>query len=249
MDTGTQPLHVVFNRSAAVSLRQALAEAGRPATVLALSDDLSIGPIGDLTPAIRATEVQRLLGVDGWGEVTTDTPLLVEASLAAPAPPVAWFSPDSAAGVAFLLWWISAMGDRPALVNEVPSMGIRPPNLLMAHLEGMVPLSPDRRAAYRSQWRHLVAENAPLRTLRDARLVSAPVEHYDAALLRNVASQWRKFGYVVGLTLTDLVDTTNAYQTSDLFLASRIRHLARAGAVAWQGDLDVMRHCEIRLPT
>jgi hypothetical protein len=62
-------LHVVFNRSAAGSLKQALDLAGRDERVIGLCDDFSFGPISSDGPDVRAQWVEDVLGYTGWDEV------------------------------------------------------------------------------------------------------------------------------------------------------------------------------------
>ncbi|HEX3917669.1 MAG TPA: DUF1835 domain-containing protein [Caulobacteraceae bacterium] len=59
-------LHVVFSRSAAVDLRRALTSSGKPDLVVALSDNLSFGPIDAPRPGERATWISEVLGIPGW---------------------------------------------------------------------------------------------------------------------------------------------------------------------------------------
>jgi len=76
--------------------------------------------------------------------------------------------------------------------------------------------------------------------------VSAPITLFDPLLLSFVVSTWRKMTRVVGAALTHSWDQ-NLSQTDDLLLCVRLRALAEAGGVDWQGDLSRPHYCEVRL--
>ena len=77
-------LHVVFNPSAAGSLRQALDLAGRDEIVIGLFDDFSFGPISSSDPDVRARWVEDVLGFS-WGDVVVENAPFLAASRSAAA--------------------------------------------------------------------------------------------------------------------------------------------------------------------
>ena len=78
----TKPvLHVVFGPSAAATLRQALAKAGREDGVVCPYDNLSFGPINGAGAEARIRWVTEELGVAEWDEVVAYTEPFIAASL------------------------------------------------------------------------------------------------------------------------------------------------------------------------
>lgn len=240
-------LHIVFGRSAAGTLRQALAVAGREGVVLAPYDDFSFGPIDEDNADTRAQWVEKELGYSRWHKVYEDSLPVLSASMEADRPPMAWVSPDSACSVAGFLWWLSHMDGRECLVLDVPRLSLIGPDEMTMSLEQATPLPAARRENSLALWRRLQSENAPLRVLRDNGLMSAPIEYFDPALLKHVTSEWQKMATIVGRALCEF-DENGIYQTGDLVLAARLADLAEVGMLEWQGDLTDMRRCEIRLP-
>lgn len=68
----------------------------------------------------------------------------------------------------------------------------------------------------------------------------------DAALMAECAAGWRKVARVVGGAMMHLGGQFEALP--DGFCAQRIIALVEAGCLHSQGDLNFMRHSEVRLP-
>lgn len=241
-------LHVIFSRSARGSLEQALALAGRADIAVAPYDDLSFGPIARYDAEARDAWVEAVLGYADWGEAVEDSLPVLLASAETPAPPIVWISPDSAQSVAGFLWWLSHQGERDCLVLEVPRLHTLHAEELLDYLDRAEPLPAARRAAWLATWARLQAEDAPLRVLgADGALESAPLDHFDADLLRHATAAWQKMALIVGTVLREFADN-GLYQAGDIVLHARLADLAEAGALEWLGDLSVMRGCALRLP-
>jgi hypothetical protein len=265
----TKPvLHVLFGPSAAGSLRQGLALAGRQDQVASLYDDLAFGPIINPANAAERIEwVENELGYTDWDDVAAATEPLIAASLLPDIRPVAWFSRRDARDYAGFLWWLTQLGDAPCDIIDVTELTVtyhgkdgRPrspelavsPSLLLPHhmsdlLDHAAPLDPAKRRQYRDLWQRLMSENAPLRVIGAGGLVSAPITHFDPLILSCATSAWLKMARVVGEALARSWDG-DLHQTGDLVLAARARALAEAGALEWRGDLASMHACEIRRP-
>lgn len=71
-------------------------------------------------------------------------------------------------------------------------------------------------------------------------------EEIDQALLANIADKWRKVAYVVGATMMQ-IDGRQRVGLDDLYFAKRIVVLVENGFIQYNGDLNQMRQCEIRL--
>jgi Protein of unknown function len=180
---------------------------------------------------------------------------------------VAWLSRRCAMEYTGFLEWLWRLGDEPCeiidltdvLLSFPPKFG--PPfptslGLLSAKQIGddrLLDQARDLPSAVRDQdralWEKLRAENAALRVLRRDVLISAPISFFDSLLMSNVSGTLRKVSRVVGTTMGCEIDG-DVCQSSDLFLASRISALVKAGRLEQQGRsaLD-MRYCEVRLPS
>ncbi|WP_145203812.1 DUF3658 domain-containing protein [Sphingobium sp. B2] len=247
MTSENSQLHVVFGRSAAGTLQQALEVAGREGIVVAPYDDFSFGPIDRDDANARAQWVENELGYSDWQKIFEDSLPVLSASMEASKPPIAWISPDSAHSAAGFLWWLSHMADKECQILDVPRLSLLDPESMTEYLDKAEPLSAGRRARSLGLWLQLQAENAPLRILGDAGLMSAPLEHFDAALLEHATPEWQKMARIVAGVLGDFF-LEGIYQTSDLVLGSRLADLAEAGILEWRGDLGHMASCEMRLP-
>lgn len=248
MTSGKSQLHVVFCRSAAGTLQQALEVAGREETVVAAYDNFSFGPIDSDGAEARARWVEDELGYSEWRKIFEDSLPVLTASIEADEPPIAWISPDSAQSVAGFLWWLSHMEDKECLVLDVPRLSLLNAGAISTYLDRAKPLSATRRANSLALWAQLQAENAPLRILGENGLMSAPIEYFDTDLLEHVTAAWQKMARIVGGALYDF-DETGVFQTGDLVLAARLADLAEAGILEWRGDLSHMQRCEMRLST
>jgi hypothetical protein len=77
-------------------------------------------------------------------------------------------------------------------------------------------------------------------------LTADELRKIDAALLSNIAPQWRKVARVVGTTMIELGPHRVA-GVPDLFYAERVAEMVRDGILTSQGDLRSMRHSEVRI--
>jgi Protein of unknown function/Domain of unknown function (DUF1835) len=263
----TPTLHVVFNPSAAVDLRRALAEIAQADRVVCPFDNYSFGPINPPDGDARRRWVEDELGYEGWEDVIGETEPFWRESLSAGDRKIAWFSRRSAQEYAGFLEWLWRLGDLPCEVVDLTdvtvvgrsrdgkptapklaiSLGLLPAYQILGNhlLDRAEPLSSAMREQYIDLWRRLRTENAPLRVLEAGELTSAPISYFDALLLSCAARDWQKAAMVVGKAL---VRDDCLVQTGDLVLAARVRALADAGSLEAQGDLHYLRHSEVCLP-
>lgn len=192
--------------------------------------------------------MEEALGYAGWGKTVEGSLPVLAASAAACAPPIVWISPDSAQSVAGFLWWLSHQGERDCLVLEVPRLHALRAEEPLEYLDRAQPLPSERRGEWLTTWGRLRAEDAPLRVLgADGAMISAPLDHFDADLLKHATAEWQKMTHIVGMQLRAFTDSGH-YQAGDIVLHARLADLAGAGALEWRGDLALMRACEVRLP-
>ena len=80
---------------------------------------------------------------------------------------------------------------------------------------------------------------------RAARLTEADLRTIDECILSNITHQFRKTAKVVASTMGDIGDDFPGLP--DVFYSGRIKHLAAAGLIEAAGNLNRMRHSEVRL--
>ncbi|WP_284421958.1 MULTISPECIES: DUF3658 domain-containing protein [unclassified Bradyrhizobium] len=259
-------LHVVFNMSAAGTLRAALQRAGRDDRVVGLGDSLSFGPINPPDPALRTAWVDQELEVSGWEEVGGQATSFWDEALSRTNSRIAWLTRRSTQEYAGFLEFLWRLGDEPIEIVDLTDAMVRARNpdapnphrvFSLAELAPEIVsanhlwdvrqnLTSDMRTACREQWARLKAENAPLRILRDGALVSAPITHFDPLLLSCATAEWTKTARIIGEALCE--SWTEGMQTGDLQLFARVRALVAAGRLESRGDLLDMHRSELRLP-
>jgi hypothetical protein len=77
-------------------------------------------------------------------------------------------------------------------------------------------------------------------------LTAADLKRIDECLLSKTSHQWGKVARVIGQTM--LVLDREFPGLPDVFYSTRIKHLAKSGAIETAGNLDRIRYSEIRLP-
>jgi hypothetical protein len=261
-------LHIVFNPSAAGSLREALRQAGRDECVVSLFDCLSFGPINPPDPELRRKWVEEELGYTGWEAVVGEATSFWPDPLSISNRRVAWLSRRSAQEYAGFLEWLWRLGEEPIEVIDLTdvmvagskngantphlavSLGMLPPYQILEGnlLDRTEKLTSVLRAQYRELWGRLRAENAPLRVLSQGELVSVPLSFFDPLLFSCATPSWQKAAKVIGQALWES-STTSLLQTGDLVLCARVRALADAGGLESRGDLFDIQNSELRLPT
>lgn len=104
--------------------------------------------------------------------------------------------------------------------------------------------------AARATWTRLRQENAPLRVVRDARLVSAPLTQFDAILTGQAGQDWGLLVALIGRALGDLdhADDPPGQGCSYEFLFARVLALGEAGALDVRGTGPGMRDYAVRRP-
>ena len=247
MTSNPLPLHIAFSPSFAGSLRLALKAGGREDRVVCAFDNLAYGPIASGDAEERDAWIDTEMGVENWREVIDRGDDVLAASRSAGGEMIAWYSPNVASIVAGFLWWLSQIGDLPCSIIRAHSLPLLQGHEIAALFGQDLPLSDGDRAVYRARWEQLRQENAPLRILEGGDLVSAPIDHFDAALMTKVSGEWQKMAKIVGTTLVDQLETA-VYQTDDLLLRARLVALAERGDLDWRGELWWMQKCELRLP-
>ncbi len=103
------------------------------------------------------------------------------------------------------------------------------------------PFTEKQRRDMMRLWMRLREENAPLRVIKPEGLVSAPLDYFDADLLRQVGKDWTDARRVVGETMGAMMEDTlregGIHQCGNLVLFSRVRALVEAGTLEKKGRL------------
>ncbi|MBZ9862133.1 DUF3658 domain-containing protein [Mesorhizobium sp. CA12] len=259
-------VHVVFNMSAAGSLRQALADLGLRETVIGLPDDFSFGPIDPPAAYLRARWMEDVLGFERRPDLEQEANLFWSRATGRDIAPVAWVCRRNAMEFAGFLEFVSQVGDHPFRVVDITevefaprpdrsesipwrtlSFGhVLPDSMVKARLlERQTTLTGHELQACRDLWKRLRAENGPFRVVSDLSLQSAPITYFDKAIATHVTDDWRKCSYVVANCLSSLWD--DGTYCGDLVLWSRVRALADEGVFEMEGDGVRMRNSSVRL--
>jgi hypothetical protein len=263
-------LHVVFSDSAARLLRPALRKVDPWGRVLAFPDDLGFGPINPPDPQARLAWMKQQLRVpaEDWDRLPAKTNAFWSIALAPHGRIVVWASRRTVMEYAGFLEWIWRLGEQPYRVvdltdvetewqmpdgtvrtGRVTSLGLLEPDQIEIDrfLVRARPLPVSWLDRYLGMWRQLREENSALRIIRDDRLQSVPLTHFDQLVLSCVPAQWLTVSRVVGQALVEAWDD-DGIQTSDIVLAGRTRALMEAGQLEHHGDLADWLQCEVRLP-
>lgn len=270
MTDAAETVHVAWGVSRAESVREALRLQGCAERVIALSHDLSIGPIASLDGAARRAWLAANTRDDDEDPVDPVDPVDFEApwtdATAAGLHPVFWVCRTQAAEHACLLAFAARMAGRPfdivdatgfdftafSQVSPIWSLSqLRPEEIVASGLiRRRRPFTRAERDAAAAAWAQLCRENAPLRILRDGRLVSAPLTQFDAVLVRQAAPDRELLIQLVARTLQHLeADLDPPGQDCNYeFLFARILALGRTGVLEVTGPGPGMRDYAVHRP-
>ena len=247
-----ETLHVVSGEAAARVLGKALRRAGRGDAIAAFPDDLGLGPIDPPAPLQRIAWFEDVLGVaaDQWEGLSEATAAFWQMALLPETRRLLWVSRDCVPDYTAFLEWVWQLGDLPYDVVDLSAFSLRALDARQAaaYWDRAAPLTASERRRYRALWARLRQENAPVRRLTDAGLVSAPISCWDELLLSCVAASWRKAARVIGDAMVKAGDE-RAFQRGELLLGARLRALAAAGRIEAAGNLRRIRYSEVRLPS
>lgn len=254
-------LHVTFNRSAAGSLRQALATLGLDEPVAAAIDELNLGPLEPGDAESRAAwfedELGYELGYDEQPSVADSIETFWDAVTARVVAPLVWMSRRNAAELAGLheLVWRRGRGVAVVDVADVPfaepmrrsSFAVVRDDQMIEHrlLDRAVPLTPAAVAAHRATWARLRDDGAALRVVGPDGLASAPITYFDDGIVACAPDDWHLGARTVGDAFGPM-SAGDFCQAGAQFIWSRVRTLVEAGELEADGDDTGMRTCRIR---
>ena len=83
-------------------------------------------------------------------------------------------------------------------------------------------------------------------SMRVSKLTQEDLWDIDRELLTQSARSWRKVSRIVGQAIDKL--SSRIPDVPDVYYAQRVRRLVAVGELESQGNLEYMRHSEVRLP-
>ena len=249
-------IHLTNGDVAADALRDALRRANRDDRVLALRDDLAVGPLrgADDAPPIRAEFWQRVLAEhqrDFLSEFREQAEAL-EQVVNDESPVVIWHA-NSAADQLTLRRVCYHLRHAPQRLNEVrlsiedltdphawarsradqaTSVGMFAPDVLQAQLADAAPISVLRISRLALEWQEVKQANGETRRWRDNTFTSGTFARLDAFIFERAASTWQPAAQVA----TQLMQAETGFLVSDVVALWRLRELAAAGRVQLRGE-------------
>ncbi|MCJ2126352.1 DUF3658 domain-containing protein [Methylobacterium sp. J-077] len=266
MPHATETVHVAYGVSRAEAIRDALRMQGCRERVIALPATLSHGPIDPPDPDARQAWVRTVLRCDPRDDGREPEEPWMQATSAG-VHPVYWVCLTDAGEHACFLAFASRMAGRPFDIVDATgldfvtqdsvrapwSLGLmRPEDIVASGLSGRRrPCSRAEGDAAAAAWARLRAENAPFRIVRDRRLVSALLTHFDAALVAQGQPEWEVTARLIGRALHHLCFAVDppGQGVGDVVLFGRVLALGDTGDLDVRGPGPGMRDYEVRLPT
>ena len=246
-------LEVVFGRSAAGSLKQAMSGGCRE--IFCMEDDFSMGDIsGDGLGQQRRDSLQQLFAAFPEEQRyalealrNTAGALAALTRRARAGEPVRIWAdqqPFTSCGLCWLLTQLAARVERlpPVTVMQLPGLvrrgntlvqyrgwGEVSPEELSGLADGGQQMTPAFLAMVRMQWQELQQQNTPLRAIINGRLQSVGADFYDPFLLRELAAMPEEF---IEAHLIGTVMGRDQLGIGDLWLALRVEAMIEKGLLA-----------------
>lgn len=245
------PVHVASGASAAGCLRSATAEGLLPGLVLAMQDDLSVGPLGDtgarnafwqaLAPGYSVEPPAHDVASD-WVALRTAAEEghgLVVWGGANPAELILF---NAVCAHAESVWHVDVSVGRggPHYLAEY-----RPVDAARLWPDHVRAVSDEERDARAQEYRRLAAAPDIVRRFELGEVVAAPADIYDPWLVAACDAQWVSAARVVGAAMARC-DPHN--RVGDVYLAHRLGVLIDAGTIEHDGARSDLRSYRVRLP-
>ncbi len=247
------PVHIVAGESAAGCLKDAIRNGLLPGRVVPVSDDLSVGPLGDdgARDAFWRDLLEGYLGEDeayepdvaaGWAAART--------ALNDGSEVVVWGGANPSETILFaalcaegpVRWHVDVSVARggPHYVAEY-----RPEDLAALWPERLRPVSDGERQARAKEFQRLAAGTDVVRRFELGEVVAAPAAIYDPWLIAACGPDWQPAARVVGMTMARCGPSN---RVSDGYLASRLAVLIDSGRVEADGPRTELRNYQVRIP-
>lgn len=261
--------HVITGHSAVGSVKQALGI--DDGDIVNQSDDLSVGPLGDVDAPqspLRAGFWQEVWGGElcdpeiGAGRSFGSELAALSAQLRTlprdPRPCLVWFGTGANEQLTlrrtahFLeaspraLWAIEVLpqDQRPLPLHWCTGVGVLNPKKLTAIFPRRRLVTDDERGRLAAEWRSLCAESSAntLRHFRDGIIETRPIDGYDDRIRGAAGSSWGNAARLVG----DIMGNTEDAYVSDVFIFWRVRELAHRHVLELDPVDAPMRHSRVR---
>jgi len=262
-------IHVTNGDCAADTLAKALRLAERDEQVIALRDDLAVGPLRDIddSPLARAAFWRQVSNSPSDLEHELQGQLALLGRLARGDGQIVVWHGQSAADqltlrrVAYHLrnapqrlneaklthddLFIATDGapaERVARADHATAVGMFSPKQLLAKLSTAAPISVLRISRLALEWQEAKHSSAENRRLRDNMLVSGTWLDIDEALLDIAGGEWRPAREIVGEAMRARFD----FMLTDAIGFWRCRELVTAGRLRIRGTPSDISHAELR---
>jgi hypothetical protein len=262
-------IHVANGDCAAQSLTEALKLAERDERVIALKDDLAVGPLRDVdeTQLARATFWRQVLHSSADFEDELEAQQALLGRLARGEQQIVIWHGHSAADQLTLRRVAYHLRNAPQILNEakltaadlsLPSSDAQPeragrpdgataigmfsPRQLLAKLPSAAPISVLRISRLALEWQEAKYASADNRRLRDNMLVSGTWTDVDEALLDAAGADFRPARKIVGEAMVRRFD----FMLSDSVGYWRCRELVTAGRLKIRGMPSEIADAELR---
>lgn len=255
-----QYIHVVNGDIAGNALRQALAQAGRPDSVVVLRDDLAVGPLADVDGSGLARSgfwhrVAPSVDVDFASELRRSLTQLQ--ALRREEMEISIWHGQSAGDQLMLRRVVFHLYQSPQRINEVAmdlreletpaqgsltAIGMYSPARLARRFSTIAPVSVLRLGRLGYEWQQNVKENADVRLWKGNTLVPAAYHMIDEVILDHATAEWMPAPKLVG----SVSGAIEGLLASDWFVFWRCRELVSSGMLSMHGSADSMDTCELR---
>ena len=262
-------IHVANGDCAAQSLTEALRRAEREDRVIALRDDLAVGPIREIdeSASARAAFWRQVLNSATDFEGELEEQLEVLARLARGDAQIVVWHGQSAADQLTLRRVAYHLRNAPQRLNEAKlshddltiasdesnpervgrtdratAVGMFSPKQLLAKLPTAAPISVLRISRLALEWQEAKYANAETRRLRDNMLVAGTWLDVDEALLDLAGPEWKPARQIAGAAMGQRFD----FMLSDSIAFWRCRELVTAGRFKIRGTPSDVVQAELR---
>ena len=223
--------HVVFGHSAAGSLRQFFASYPNEEEIICFWDNLSIGPIPNLTIAQRIAYYKKIAPAF----IADSLPYLKASyndtrAIMPHEQLIIWhgsYLPEQLM-LAYLCDCLPANSPLYEITLPAPT-GACPLTSLPELLQRTCLLSAEKKQALQAQWQKLCKNDTELRAYREGTVENVPLSFYDQAL-QEYTGKWQKIAQVIGHLLLKNIGA------NELFLYARIQALIQAGQLLTKED-------------
>jgi len=244
-------IHILFDSSAAGTLRQVLFDRGVRQKVVDLTDTLDLGPISSGNFEDREAWFEHHIpgSIGDWDWIAEHVAEF-RRKLAADADQLIWITPRSAADQSGLYWFLAQFGaaDARMIVADYPlhdawrgeppdSLGQLQPEAIGELLDGCPRVALANARFPVDRWKTLMAEDVLVRVVEDGVLNSAPDDYFDRFLLSRCSNEWTKWSRVIGDAIVEAWDF--GHNPCEALMHWRLRELVGREEVACDGELPL----------